>query len=494
MSIQFVGSRSVDDRRRRRLAVNGDGASAESAALDNGIGYGMVSSELVASEAAAPWVPVFEWRIWTYGAMLGLVLIAVSFALARPNAFRPELAPLTNHLLHGSHPVLASLTQAGLWFACAQMAMLIGWYRARCKLDFGGRYRVWTWAAVLFALAAVCSATHAHHLIGEIISRGGWLIWRGETVSWLLPTCIVALPLCLQMDRDVRRGRSTLYTLRVCWLLGLTTAILELFSTELRPFAWFTAARLIVPLFAAATLFLGLWLHARVVAYICPDPPESEDSSATLQLATAWHRLRELAVKLFGLAFCWWPGRKSSADESEAKPKRRTRKAAEGEEAAAPKRKRKAPAKRATKPRTRVKVVEEEEEEEEVEADEDAYQDETDDSAEAYESETASDSENEWEEEEEPIEAPPPPSRSNRTVPPPQPPAANFNKKFTSPAQESSRQEYTSDSDEDDEADEDGNPYRLDDGQTADQMRGLSKRQKRELKQKLREQQRQGRR
>ena len=223
MAIQFVGSKSLDDRRRRRLAVNGDGALAESTPPEEGASR--VESELVMSAAAAPWVPAYEWRIWTYGAMLGLPLIAVSFALARPSAFRPELAPLTKHLLEGSRPVLASVIQTMFWFLCAQLAILISWYRAQCKLDFNGRYRVWPWTAAFCGLAAFCSATNAHVFFGEIVTQGEWLAWRSETVAWLLPTCMAAIPLTVLLDRDVRRGRTTVYTLRTAWFLGLTTAV-----------------------------------------------------------------------------------------------------------------------------------------------------------------------------------------------------------------------------------------------------------------------------
>ena len=45
-------------------------------------------------------------------------------------------------------------------------------------------------------------------------------------------------------------------------------------------------------------------------------------------------------------------------------------------------------------------------------------------------------------------------------------------------------------SDEEDESSEGDASYRLDDGLTAEQMRGLSKRQKRELRQKVKDQQR----
>ncbi|MBC8116436.1 MAG: hypothetical protein H7062_18760, partial [Candidatus Saccharimonas sp.] len=408
MAIQFVGSKSLDDRRRRRLAVNGDGAPAESTPPEEGASR--VESELVMSAAAAPWVPAYEWRIWTYGAMLGLLLTAVSFALAQPSAFRPELAPLTKHLLAGSRPVLAAVIQTMFWFLCAQLAILISWYRAQCKLDFNGRYRVWPWAAAFCGVAAFCSATNTHVFFGEIASRGEWLAWRSETVAWLLPTCVAAIPLTVLLDRDVRRGRTTVYTLRTAWFLGLATAGLELFASDLHDQFWYPAVRSIVPLFFGATLFLGFWLHARVVAFVCPDPPESDEPGAASQLLGAGRWCAHLAGRLIGFLF----RRRASAvaeDEADAKPKRRSRKAVDAEEDASLKRKRKSPAKRALKPRIRTKVVEEEEE-----IDDDSYSDETDESSEGYETETASPADNEWEEDESEVEASPPPTRPSRTA------------------------------------------------------------------------------
>ena len=493
MAIQFVGSKSLDDRRRRRLAVNGDGAPAESTPPEEGTSR--VESELVMSAAAAPWVPAYEWRIWTYGAMLGLLLIAVSFAITQPSAFRPELAPLTKHLLEGSRPVLAAVIQTMFWFLSAQLAILISWYRAQCKLDFKGRHRVWPWAAAFCGLAAFCSATNAHVLFGEIVSQGGWIAWRIETVAWLLPACVAGLPLMVLLDRDVRRGRTTVYTLRTVWFLGLTSASLELFAANLQEQAWYPAARSIVPLFFGATLFLGLWLHARVVAFVCPDPPEIEEPGAASQLLGAgrW------CVQWGGWLMSRLLRRRSrpvSEEEAEAKPKRRSRKMDDDDEEAAPKRKRKAPAKRASKPRTRTKVVEEEE----AEAEEDAYADEADESSNAYGTESSSPANDEWEEESE-IEAPPPSSRQTRVsnlnpatpkVQPKQPATPAWQERPAQPGrvvQQQMASQDDSDS-EDDEAEEDDSSYRVDDGLTAEQLRGLSKRQKREMRQKIRDQQR----
>ncbi len=485
MSIQFAGSTSSDDRRRRRLVVNADDPGADETMGGEGLSAGGVASELVASAAAAPWVPVYEWRVWTYAALIGLVLSGASFALAMPLAFRPELTPLTQHLLQGERPVLAALIQTTFCFLAAQLAILISWYRAQCKLDFRGYYRVWPWTALVFAIAAFSSATNAHGLLGQILERSGLLSWRANVVVWLLPAAIAALPLVVLVDRDVRRSRSSLFTLRVGWVLALVMACLELFAVELQILPWTAAARVILPMFVIATMFVGLWLHARVVAYICPDPPEAQQTTAFAQLMAGWRWIAARAV---------WRRRAGEATaDSEAKPKRGRRKATtEEEDDAAPKRKRKAPVRRAAKPRTR-KVAEVEEEE--VEDDqESSYADESVDSSDAYDSDSAATEveSNEWDREEQ--ETAPPVSQSSRSYRDSnsQPSPALYPASKT-PAS-TTRDEPEQSASESDDDDADDAILRRDTGMSAEQMKGLSKRQKRELRKQARDQQRNQRR
>ena len=241
---------------------------------------GTIESQLVASAAAAPWVPVSERRIWIYASIIGLILAGLTFVLARPIPFRPSLTPLADHLLAGSRPVLVVVVQTAFLVLSTQLGMLISWYRSQCKLDFAGRYRVWPWAVGLFSLGTFCEATDIHQIFGHLIARRDLFIWRGETVSWLLPLCVAALPIAILVDRDVRNNRSSLITLRLSGLLWLTAACLEIYQSEFSSFAWFGLVRQVVPIYASSTLFLGLWLQARIVAYVCPDPPEIEERSA----------------------------------------------------------------------------------------------------------------------------------------------------------------------------------------------------------------------
>ena len=523
MPIQFAGSSSTGDRRRRRLAVNGDGSDVDPSLLDGDAGE--FESQLVASAAAAPWVPVSEFRIWIYASIIGLLLAGLSFVLARPVPFRPALTPLADHLLAGSRPLLMVVVQTAFLALSTQLGMLISWYRSRCKLDFAGRYRVWPWAVGLFSLAAFCEATNIHQIFGELIARRGLLSWRAEAVAWLLPFCVLSLPIAVLLDRDVRNNRSSLLTLRVSGLLWLTAACLEIYQIEFKSYAWFGLVQQLVPMFASATLFLGLWLHARIVAYVCPDPPELEERSAgsVILAAAAW------------LVSCMAVWKRTQApaieEEEEAKPKRRRKKAeepaAETEEPVTVKRKRKAPAKKATTTRTRsrIKPVEIEEAEESEEATDESAYDESesvneyteDSSAETMEetssvdepvdepaeekdpyAEEQSEEEN-WEEEPvEPVNRSASASKSKGNgqftqVHQPQQfkvPAPHV--KQTQPQQQQEPEEqYTSSADtgSNEESDED-RQFQLDSGMSSDQMKGLSKRQKRELRKQLKDQQR----
>ena len=494
MAVQFAGSSSTGNRRRRRLAVNGDGATIDATHLE-GDGSEM-ESQLVASEAAGPWVPVTELRIWIYSTVIALLLGAVTFAVCRPDLFTAEIKPLTDLLFSGPAPAAIVSTKVLFLGLSAQMAMLIGWYRSRCMLDFGGRYRVWPWAVGLFGLAATCAATNAHHALGQIFGHVDWLTWRGETVVWLLPTCLFSLPISLFLDRDLRNSRSSLYMLRSSIALWLASAYFQVYRPELQSLSWFPLACLVIPVFASATLFIGLWLHVRVVAYVCPDPPELDQRSA-------W----SLAVTACGVlvsAMMFWKRRAVDVeDEEESKPKRRRKKATTEETPA--KRKRK-PAKRMTsRTKTRVKSTEEEEEEEVADDSNKAANDEeltSYDGSPSYEEaeipvsdSDSSDEENQaqWDEEEPP--APPvAKGKGNGRITQthqahessPRASHARWdavtNDENESGDESATVQEHVSSETEDDDRQYPGEPEL-----TADQMRGLSKRQKRELKKQLRE-------
>ena len=500
--MQFAGSSSTGGRRRRRLVVNGDGTGVDMVPID---GDGAeIESQLVASAAAAPWVPVTELRIWIYTSLIAIVLALLTFVTIRPLSLPGGLNRVAEHLLQGSRPRILIVTQTLFLALSTQMALLIGWYRSRCTLDFSGRYRVWPWAIGLFGIATFCTATNLHQVFGEVAGQRQWLTWRGETVAWALPFCLLGLPISLLLDRDMRNARSSLYTLRLAGAIWLATAVMELYRFELQSRSWYEVVRQLLPVFASAILFVGLWLHARIVAYVSPDPPKIEERSAWSLLCGG---LRWLARRLFARKGV--PAPLEVDEEEVTKPKRRRKKTddeanSETEEAPA-KRKRKAPARKATsRTRTRAKLADPETEEAEETTEEASYE-ELDSASEEMDSseETSSSPDDEAEEwNQEPEEAPP--ARNSAPAPQAQGRFTQIHNRHSQavPAPHSQRDEdawqdesepvaseSTQDAESGDENDEDGNLQR-DSGLTSDQMKGLSKRQRRELKKQQRDQER----
>lgn len=479
MAVQFAGSGSTGSRRRRRLVANGDDPGVDASLLE---GDGEITSQLIASEAAAPWVPATELRIWIYTAltavMTGGLILPLFYQLPVPTA----LKPVKEQLFTGSSPKLIVVATVMFLGLSTQLALLIGWYRSRCRLDFSGRYRVWPWAVGLFAIVTLGLATNLHHAIGQIAINGNWFAWRGSSLGWLVPIGVAALPVAYLLDRDLRHSRSSLWLFRCSALLWLAATGLEVFQPEMKSQAWFEVSFLLLPLVASSTLFLSLWHHARIVAYVCPDPPELDES-------TIWSRLSAAIRRIGGLLMFW--KRKDNGDD--AKPKRR-RKKADGEEVVA-KRKRKSPARRRTsRTKTRPESVDEDAESEDNEATSEEESEDVDESSAESTSWVESDEES-GDEYEDSRSAN---SRGSQTddrnsyihkshgssVPAPhsrRPSPSSWEDEEQSGGDASASQSDESDDENDDERQFPN---------MADQMRGMSKRQRRELRKQLRDQER----
>lgn len=504
--MQFAGASSTGGRRRRRLVVSADGTGVDALPID---GDGTeIESQLVASSAAAPWVPASEMRIWIYAGVIGLLLTLLSTAVVRPLPLPADLDRLAQHLLTGSQPRLLTVVQTLLLGLSTQMCLLITWYRSQCTLDFAGRYRVWPWAVGLLGIATFCAATNLHQAVGEVVSQKDWLVWRPHTVAWALPFCLLSLPIGLLLDRDMRHSRSSFYTLRLSSIQWMLVALGELYQSELQSYFWFHPVRQLLPIFASATLFIGLWLHARIVAYVCPDPPTAKERGAASTLLAG---VRKLLAGIRWLTSFRLTRKIQSVpepeDEEVTKPKRRRKKAVEevveeeAEEEAPIKRKRKAPARKTTsRTRTRTKLTEPEEIEPSEEVSEESSYEEaesdysTDESAASPYEESPYEEQEQWEQEVEETLPEPEPVRSNRRTQvhnahPAATPAPHSRQEpdweeEAEPVEQSAPVESESnDQSEDDESDDTS-------GAGGDQLKGLSKRQRRELKKQQRDRER----
>ena len=348
------------------------------------------------------------------------------------------------------------------------------------------------------------------------------------------------LPISLLLDRDVRNGRSSLIMLRCAGGLWLACALVQLYQIELQSQAWYAAVRQLLPLYASFALFLGLWLHARIVAYVCPDPPKLEQrSAASLALAALFwlvHRVRNGK-------WTWKTSKEPQSlmdaeEELAAKPKRRRKKVeAEVEEVAA-KPKRKPATRRASTP-TRTRSRSKPAPVEEDESAESGYEETVDESS-SHEVESsydqservneAVDEASEWENpgesdesraeteqeewNEEPVESPRDSRQKSKSkgngrttqihqAHTPRPAAPHFVAAAAADVEEEEEEtsweaerdaavaaEYGESARESSSELDEDQQFERDSGMTADEMKGLSKKQRRELKKQHREKER----
>lgn len=460
----------MDERRRRRLAVNGDGTGTETA--DPGEEKSL--PDCVAAElcAASPWIPLSRWKLWSLAGLLLTGLIAVAAMVYQTPAFRPELVPALDPLFRGEEPKLVVYLETMFWTLSGQLALLVGWHRSRSRLDFRGRYRVWPWAAAVMFFAGLCAATNLHIGLGAVIDELGVYEQYRPQIGWMLPAICVMLPLWMLMDRDVRRSLASLILLRIALLTFLSGVFVGLYGKSWIDKSIVPLAQQACGLFGSAFLMLALWVQGWYVAYVTPDPP-----------AATPFRLPSFKLNLFGWLFGWmgWLFKRRAA-VAEAAPKKRKK----PEEGTATKRKRKTkrtPTKRRPKVMEEEEEVAEEEEEEVSEESEEQYEDEETESA-----EDEYDEQDEDEEEETRPSRVTAPAKSNASM---SQPRTQDNRFAAQSAAKPTNNAASSSSDQDDDDDEegDGETWRVD-GPSQEQLKGLSKKQRRAMIKQHRDQQR----
>src|SRR5262249_32547873 len=150
----------------------------------------------------------------------------VAVLLIRPFDPHPQLAPAIDHLTGGSRPVLGVYADIVLWSLAAGLATLVGWFRSQSQSDFHGRYRLWTWAAIVFLAWGFCAGTDIHTAVGAVAGpQLRWPVWRAETVVWLAPAMLAGLSVWWLVGRDFTRSRLNLVLVRLAIIALLITGI-----------------------------------------------------------------------------------------------------------------------------------------------------------------------------------------------------------------------------------------------------------------------------
>jgi len=282
MTTGFAGSRCLDERRRRRLVSEADehelNTETASALGDDG----RLPDVGPEAEAGVSHFPIGRlisrklWKLWAVGVLALLVggnlLLAGTVATAESGQFGPGFAYLFDLTAGRTLKPFATL----LLLLATQLAWFIWWVRSQSPRDFDGRYRLWSWCAVLGTSATLVVVGDLHHAWSKTAM---WLwdldFWKVEIVVWLLPVCLAAAWTLRTLHREMRDCRSSLALLWLAATCGLCIAGLQLNVVKLplsaeenRLMSWG------MDLAACWLLFMSLLLHARHVVHVTHDPAQ----------------------------------------------------------------------------------------------------------------------------------------------------------------------------------------------------------------------------
>ncbi len=297
MSAGFAGSRSLDERRRRRLAQEFVEQVAPSAARTN-----------IVSDSSAPTpvqvirrrtqhesiIPQSPWKILFFSSLVITTWLGMLWLGVSPWATSVGLGDVFS--LQSGRTV--HLFSTACLLMSAQLSFFILWHRARSRKDFGGRYRIWAWAGVFWSLTCFATATEIYlPLAGMAYERWPIECWRSETLFWIGPfsICYVAIHRLLAMEMRTSKAAQYLWTISfwigvisLCLQLGLEVFIAEqqrlLFSMACLT-AWH------------AMLTISLLTHARYVAHVTNEA--SEKVMTVRKKVIRWGQERLAELRLF---------------------------------------------------------------------------------------------------------------------------------------------------------------------------------------------------
>lgn len=281
MSGRFAGSRSLDERRRRRLAVDEGVSEQKSLPPDGDPVRSLPVRRPTARFPLGRIVSRSYWKLVTASLLVALLCGGVVAAGQASSARAGHFGPGVSNLL-SEEGRLAPTCGGLLLLLVSQFALLIRWARARSFRDFHGRYRIWRWTAVAAGAAGLSVLTDAHIALAATLTWAMPHLPTGLGTYFQIAPAIVAIlfltPSLQKEARGCRISRSLIFTSASLYLCGLLSIAAESALAEMLARASLTVSAACVQqallLLGTATAFSGMLFHTRHVIYESAEPPE----------------------------------------------------------------------------------------------------------------------------------------------------------------------------------------------------------------------------
>ncbi|HAB10344.1 MAG TPA: hypothetical protein DCE47_01490, partial [Planctomycetaceae bacterium] len=281
MAMRFAGARWLDERRRRRLAVDQESPeTAEATAAVDGGETSQVQSSRPATLSIRMVVPRSAWAVLAWSLLLlgacDAVIAAAWFQESVPELFRSA----HKSVFGVDTPHAATWTASALLVVAAQLALVIGWVRGHCLTDFDGRYRAWTRVAISWLVIAGIVGTGAHQAISQVLVSQFEFegVWQREVLAWLLPLAALGASVILVMDGEMKTSRTARLLLWLSTATAVAGLVLILEPTvinasviELSPHM-VAFLKLAAMVSAPALMVVSMGVFLRHVVHVSPEP------------------------------------------------------------------------------------------------------------------------------------------------------------------------------------------------------------------------------
>lgn len=296
MSVKFAGSRNIDDRRRRRLAGENEGHPEPTPAIAKAGGYWKIHrpNDETCIDARSPIASLLP-----HG-RVQVMLICCGF----PLIMALVVSAMQWITLPADHPLMASLNlQTGFaWrfftglilLACAGTCWLISWFRSASVRDFDGCFKSWYWSGWVFAIFGIAAGCELHTIGAELLAS----YTRIEIP--LLKSCLWMVLAAALLIEPARCFTREMWFCRRSWV-SFVSCCFAMFSYlyatwslhQEDQFRYAEAWQFVAALMSIMTptlMFSALISQTHYVMYVTSDPVKKRQSWIIQGMIQACHR------------------------------------------------------------------------------------------------------------------------------------------------------------------------------------------------------------
>ncbi len=299
MGVKFAGSRSIDERRRRRLAGENDFSSPPPAAITSEAGFWNLQrikdeSEEIPNSPLASLLPPSRFRIWAYCVALpiaGLLLILFS-----QNGYLISDQRLQSVFGHQQGD-LWRFIRGIIFLGAAGLCWLVSWFRSASDRDFEGCYKSWYFSGWIFLVFGFIAGCDAHLVFAQIV--GDYTQMQEQffrTLIWVVPMAALLLEPMRCFTREMWHCRRSFLMMTLCCLASLIYLGMKFPSSGQSDIFTADNSHLIAiatSILAPTLLFSAILSQVYHVMYVSSDP-------APRRLSWTWLALTWVNQKIYG--------------------------------------------------------------------------------------------------------------------------------------------------------------------------------------------------